>query len=293
MTIKLEWLTDDAEEMALAKRYWDMNEDGDFLEKVNGLVPFRHITQSGTLAAYVRQLCKAFDENLVCRYCKRCMEVKSRSGVKKYLQAAPRPCPDCEHIQLQEERVKLAAEAQELERQLDAYIQTLPAGPIDYPAMSDSEVLLVRALDLALSPRLTRDAFMPGDCTALAPAYTEQLLQRLIEAGILLEDPRQAMPGTYCLRDGKLAVHTRYIAYSLAADEQLGRGEEAMQVLLDREYHDATGLFDLWLDFACADAMRYLGDKCQAFDHDLDDAQLEEIKSTLRNALKTHSVSQI
>lgn len=293
MTIKLDWLTSNAEEMELAKRYWAMNDDGDFLEKVNDLVPFRHITQSGTLAAYVRQLCKAFDENLVCRHCNGCMEVKSRSSAKKYLQTSPRPCPDCEAIHAEQERLEREAAAVELDRQLTAYIETLPSGPIDYLAMSDSEVLLLRALDLALSPRLTRDAFMLSDCTALAPAYTDQLVLRLIAAGILLEDPPNAMPGTYCLHNGKLAAHSRYIAYSLAADEQLGRGEEAMQVLANRKYQDANGLFDLWLDVACADAMRYLHDKCQAFDHDLDEAQLEEIKSTLRSALKTHSVSQI
>ncbi|RJX82507.1 hypothetical protein D3M70_04605 [Pseudomonas sp. LS-2] len=132
MTVKLELMTDDPEEKQLAVRYWAMSESGEFLEKVIDLVPFRHINHSGTLASHVRQLCRAFDENLTCPYCEASMEVKSRSAVKKYPQKSYRPCPDCEETHALQARAEQAAAAAELESRLDAYRERLPCDPIDY-----------------------------------------------------------------------------------------------------------------------------------------------------------------
>lgn len=154
-------------------------------------------------------------------------------------------------------------------------------------------MLLIIALDFAISPRLTSSAFTVGDCKALAPMDVGLLIDKLKGKGIVREDPPSAAPGTYFLRDGHLMVNTHQIAYALAPDTHFGRSEEAMQVLLTREYTDPSALFSLWLDFASADAVCYLLDKCRSFDHELDEQQLSEIRSTLRNGLKTHSVSQI
>jgi hypothetical protein len=293
MTIKLELMTTDPEEVQLAVRYWAMSDTGEFVEKVMDLVPFRHITHSGTLASHVRQLCRAFDENLTCRYCDGYIEVKSRSTAKKYPQKALRPCPACQELHAQQERAEQAAAAAELEKQLCAYIQQLPSGPIDYTRLSDDQALVLLALDIAISPRLISEAFTVSDCQALVPLDAGLFIERLEAAGILREDPRRAMPGTYFLRDSALLIRTRQIAYALAPDEQFGSGDEAMQTLLTRQYSDTTALFNLWLDLATADAMRYLLDKCRSFDHDLDESQLKEVRSTLHSALKTYSVSQI
>lgn len=293
MTVKLELMTDDPEEKQLAVRYWAMSESGEFLEKVIDLVPFRHINHSGTLASHVRQLCRAFDENLTCPYCEASMEVKSRSAVKKYPQKSYRPCPDCEETHARQARAEQAAAAAELESRLNAYRERLPTDPIDYGQLSDDEALLIIALDFAISPRLTSSAFTVGDCKALAPMDVGLLIDKLKGTGIVREDPPSAAPGTYFLRDGHLMVNTHQIAYALAPDKHFGRGEEAMQVLLTREYTDASALFSLWLDFASADAVCYLLDKCRSFDHELEEQQLSEIRSTLCNGLKTHSVSQI
>jgi hypothetical protein len=293
MTVKLELMTDDPEERQLAVRYWAMTETGEFEEKVIDLVPFRHITHSGTLAAHIRQLCRAYDENLICPYCDAPMEVKSRSAVKKYLQKSYHLCTDCADAHAQQKRAEQAAAAAALELQLNAYIEGLPSGPIEYGQLSDDEVLLLLALDFAISPRLTTEAFMVSDCKALAPMDIKPFIDRLRASGILREAPRSAAPDTYFLRDGRLMVNTHHIPYILTPDAHFGRSEEAMQVLLTREFSDSTALFSLWLDFASADAMCYLLDKCRAFDHDLDEKQLNEIRSTLRNGLKTHSVSQI
>ncbi|WP_346829933.1 hypothetical protein ABDX87_23005 [Pseudomonas abietaniphila] len=293
MTVNLELMTDDPEERQLAIRYWAMSNTGDFLEKVIDLVPFRHITHSGTLASHVRELCRAFDNNLTCPHCDACMEVKSRSAVKKNPQKSFSPCPACEEVQVRQKRAEQAAAAAALELRLNAYVERLPSGPIDYHLLGDDEALLLLALDLAISPRLISESFTLDECKALAPMDVALLIDKLKTAGVVREDPHSAAPGTYFLRDDNLMVNTHFIPYALVPDQHLGRTEEAMQILLAREFCDSAALFNLWLDFASADAVCYLLDKCRAFHHDLNENQLNEIRSTLRNGLRTHSVSQI
>lgn len=293
MPIQLEMRTDDPEERQLAVRYWAMSESGEFVEKVMDLVPFRDILHGGSLAAHVREWCCAYDENLTCRDCGASLEVKSRSMAKKFPQTSSRPCPACKQVHEQREREARARAAAELDLQIDAYIRQLPSGPIDYSRLSDDQALLLLALNVARSPRSSSTAFSSHDCTALAPMDIDSFMLKLQAQGIIREDPHQAMPGTYFLQNGELMIHTRAVTYTLAPDVHLGTGEEALSILVQRNYSDTAALFDLWLDFACADAMRYLIDKCTAFDHDLDEQQLGEIRNTLREALKTHSVSQV
>ena len=293
MTVKLEFLTTDPEAMQLAVRYWAMSETGEFLEKVIDLVPFRHITNSGSLAAHVRELCTAYDENLHCPYCDECLEVKSRSYAKKYPQKSYRPCDDCQEHHQSLEHEQRAAAAARLESHLDAYISRLQSHPIDYAHLSDDLALLTVALDFAITPRLGAEAFTVADCRALSPMDLDLFIGKLRTAGVLREDPRRAMPGTYFLQDDVLTVHTHYVAYSLTPDIHFGLDDEARSILLTREFCDSAVLFSLWLDFATADSMRYLLDKCKAFDHELDDRQLKEIRSSLRGALETLSISQI
>lgn len=293
MPIKLEMTTIDPEESRLAARYWAMSDTGEFLEKVMDLVPFRDIVHSGTLAAHVRTWCRAYDENLTCPDCDGCLEVTSRSAVKKFPQKSPRPCAECRELRERQARERRAAEAAALETQLAAYRETLPTGPIDYAQLSDDQALLLLALNVTLSPRLSSAAFSVSDCTALAPLDVAAFIHQLHSAEAIREAPLDAMPGTYFLRDGELMLHTRALAYRLTPDIHLGASDEALCTLIERTYTDAPALFSLWLDFASADAMRYLFDKCTAFNHDLDAHQYNEIRSTLREALKTHSVSQI
>lgn len=54
MAVRLEFLTQDPDEIELAKRYWAMDEAGTYLEKVTGLVPFRQLTQSSFISSHVR-----------------------------------------------------------------------------------------------------------------------------------------------------------------------------------------------------------------------------------------------
>ncbi|MDH0745420.1 hypothetical protein N5D61_03550 [Pseudomonas sp. GD03842] len=293
MPIKLEMKTTDPEKMELAVRYWAMSETGEFVEKVVDLVPFRDIVHSGTLAAHVREWCRAYDENLTCPDCGACREVTSRSAVKRFPQKSPLPCSDCRTIRERVQREARAAETAALEAQLSAYIAQLPSTPIDYQQLSDDQALLLLALNAALSPRLGSAAFCVSDCKAIAPLDVSVFIDRLRSADAIREAPLDASPGTYYLQDGELWLQKSYVAYRLAPDIHFGATDEALSVLIEREYSDTSALFDLWLDFATADAMRYFFDKCTAFNHDVDVDQFKEIRSTLREALKTWSVSQV
>ena len=62
MAVRLEFETTDSQEIELAKRYWAMDEEGAYLERVADLLPFREITQASMVAKFVRQICTAYDE---------------------------------------------------------------------------------------------------------------------------------------------------------------------------------------------------------------------------------------
>tara|TARA_R110002033_G_scaffold43672_1_gene85658 strand:- start:6 stop:185 length:180 start_codon:yes stop_codon:yes gene_type:complete len=47
MALRLEFLTEDQQAINLANRYWAMDEEGEYLERVADLLPFRDITKSG------------------------------------------------------------------------------------------------------------------------------------------------------------------------------------------------------------------------------------------------------
>jgi hypothetical protein len=293
MTVKLEFLTTDPEAMQLAVRYWAMSEAGEFLEKVIDLVPFRHIAKSGSLAAHVRELCTAYDDNLRCPRCNEGLEVKSRSCAKKYPQKSYRPCGNCQALQAAREQAQKAAAIAKLEGHMTDYISRLPSEPIDYAHLGDDLAFLTVALDFAITPRLGAQAFTISDCQALAPMDLGLFIDKMKIAGVLREDPRRAMPGTYSLHGDVLMVRTHAIAYALTPDIHFGLDDEARSILLTREFSDSAALFTLWIDFAAADSMRYLLDQCKTFDHELNERQLNEIRSSLRGALETHSISQI
>lgn len=81
--------------------------------------------------------------------------------------------------------------------------------------------------------------------------------------------------------------------YRLAPDAASRSADEVIRSLQDRVYTDAEGLFNLWLDYSVADVMHYLSTQCELYNHDLSEQELEEVKSIIRSALETYSVSQL
>lgn len=293
MAIKLQLLTEDPKEIELIERYWAVDESGQYLEKVSALAGIIEMAQGVTLASFIRQRCNAFDENQVCPTCAELIEIRNRSEAKKTPQRLTKLCTFCQEDQDAIVLTAKKAKSAELERQLAEYTRRQSTRTVDYSEIPDNQVLLLLALDRAITPRLTNGGFTIGDCRGLAPRYVGDFVLQLREAGLVLEDPSKARPGTYYWEGDEIWMLREQVVYRLAPDVASRRADEIIHSLLDRVYTDAEGIFNLWLDYSVADVMRYLGAECELYHHDLSVPELEEIKSTMRSALETYSVSQL
>lgn len=293
MAIRLQLLTEDPKEIELIQRYWAMDEFGQFLEKVNALSEVLQLPQGVTMAAFMRERCRAFDENQVCPECDEWVEIRNRSQAAKGALRSTMLCTRC-----QEDRDAIAREveknnAAQLEARLAEYRRQQACHVVDYAAVTDAQALLLLALDRAVTPRLTLAGFTLADCRGLAPRYLDDFLKTLKDAGVLLEDPSKAKPGTYYWKGDEVWVVSAQVAYLLMPGAASVDGDEVIRLLSERTYTDVDGIFNLWLDYAIADVMRYLSDHCKWYGHELAEQEWEEIKSSLRSGLQTYSISQL
>ncbi len=270
-----------------------MDESGQFREKVSALGEVVQLPQGVTLAAFIRQRCNAFDENQICPQCEELVEVRNRSQACKSALRSTTLCTRC-----RKERDALALEAEktkaaELVSVLAEYRRTQACHVVDYSAITDAQVLLLSALDKAVTPRLTNAGFTLADCRGLAPRYFDEFVETLKSAGLLLEDPSKAKPGTYYWNGDEVWQISAQVAYLLMPGSAGVNANEVIRSLSARVYTDRDGIFNLWLDYAVAAVMCYLGDQCKWYGHELGEQEWDEIKSTLRAALHTYSVSQL
>ncbi len=286
MTVRLEFATQDPQEIELAKRYWAMDEDGVYLERVADLLPFREVNQSGALAKYVRQFCRAYDENQVCHVCNGEMRISGRSEAKKLPQRSSRPCGNCQELQREEEEKRVAANRAELEARLAPYIARARNEVICYADLPDDSVLILQAIEALIGPRLLAGTFSRGDCADLTPMGADDFIDRLYGQGVLVDDPSAADPNVYYLQDGQLWHKKAFTRYFLPPDTNMGRGEEAFIVLRDREFTDVEALTNLWLDYSAADVMRYLHYQCSMHGQDLSPEAIEKIEGAVRHGLR-------
>ncbi len=293
MAVRLEFLTQDPEEIVLARRYWAMDEDGFYLEKVSELVPFREITQSGLIAKRVRMFCQAFDENQVCSKCEGPVLITNRTDAKKQFQRSDTPCETCSEILQQEDLVRRRAAEVELQKQLASRIDYMRTVSISYADIADDQCFILLAIDALITPRLAHSTFTESDCEALAPWDGTSYLTRLFREGVICDDPKAARSGTYYLHNGKLQAITNSLQFFLPADELLGRGAEALETVTERKFTDPDAMTNLWLDYAVSDVLRYLLDQCRVYNHDLNYEDIEKIKAAVRFGLHTYSVSQL
>lgn len=293
MAVRLEFLTQDVEEMALATRYWAMDEECAYRERVADLVPFREIVQSGQIAKRVRDYCIAFDENQYCYLCNGPVQISARSEAKKACQNSSVPCADCEEL-LRQQRAEANAAAQvELAKHLASIAQRNASITITYEYIPDDAVLVLLAIDALVAPRLANGTFTVSDCGDLSPYNPGFFVRELYTRGYLLTDPYAAAPGTYFMKEDGVWHVTAQIQYFLPPDDFSGRGQEALGLIKDREFTDSDALVSLWLDYAVGDVMRYLLDQCRIYSHDLETEAVEKIKSTVRHGLQTYSVAQL
>lgn len=293
MTVRLEFATQDPQEIELAKRYWAMDEDGIYVERVADLVPFREVSQPGALAKYVRQFCQAYDENQVCHVCNGEVRISGRSEAKKFPQCSSRPCDDCQELLREEEERRVAANRAELKARLAPHIERARNEVICYGDLPDDSVLILQAIESLIGPRLLGDTFSRGDCADLTPMGADDFIDRLVGQGVLVDDPSAAGPNVYYLQDGELWHKKAFTRYLLPPDTNMGRGEEAFSVLRDREFTDVEALTNLWLDYSAADVMRYLHYQCSTHGQDLSPEAIEKIEGVVRHGLRRYSVAQM
>lgn len=291
--IELDIYSTSPEDIELAKRYWAMDEEGEFKEKVASLLPFRSITSTSQLAAFLREISQAWDMNQICPLCCGYQEIRSRSEVKKTPQEMRYPCAACERSTQEAQREAAAKAEAELQKRLASHIDRTLARTIDYHTLPSDITLILIALERAINPRLLTGTFTRADCRALVPCYITDFIAKLYKAQAILDDPRKAKRGTYYLKDNQLWCQNDQLVYFLTPDPMYGADEQAFSVLMMRSYDDHQAIRNLWLDYAVADCMCYLYDQCELHSLDVRTEDTAEICSTLRTALQTYSVAQM
>lgn len=293
MNLKLQLLCDAPDTVALAHRYWAVDEQGRFREQVAELLPFRALTKASQVTQFVRKYCHAFDLNQLCPRCNEPVHISVRSAAKPYPQRSHRPCARCAGKIEQAMREARAREERELAQSLQAYMRGRAAVPVAFDAVTDDIAVLLLALQAAIQPRLAHGTFASSDCGALAPLQVGVFIRRLYQAGVLLEEPAKAQHGTYFLKGGKLCVKATQQVYGLMPGIANGPLEGLLAAYHRRSFSDAPRLFDLWLDYAEADCMAYFDAQCRLYAHNLHEEEYAEVRSALRTGLDHYCVAQM
>ncbi len=293
MAVRLQFLTQDPDEIALATRYWAMDGEGAFLERVADLVPFRDVVQSGQIARQVREYCLAYDDNQCCYMCDGPIRVNGRADAKKTSQKSSLPCESCEDVLRHQRAEQQALEQAEISKRLAHKNERNASASLCYGELSDGAVILLLALHALLGQKLANGTFTISDCDDLSPQGGKHFIDRLLREGVLLDDPIAAKPGTYFIQDGDLWSYVSGIQYFLPPDADLGRGPAALRHLEEHIFTDTEALTDLWLDYALDDVMRYFDDQCNIYQHELEAEAVEKIKANVRHALRSYSVSEL
>jgi transcription elongation factor Elf1 len=291
--IKLNFRSTHQEEIRLAERYWAMDDCGKFKEVVADLLPFQGIATTAKLAARVREIAQAWDENQVCPSCGSFEVVANRTDAKKSAQVMPHNCMSCREAAEIARQTEAAKATADLTVHLQAAIKRSSAQTINYDDLDDDVVFLLLALERALNPRLLNGTFMRGDCQALGPTDVGDFISKLYKARVIVDLPGLAKSGAYVLEEGQLCHYTSKVVYRLTPDQ---RGEEPAQSFSRLEQRDLSkpkGFRELWLDYAAAECMCYLFNQCELHGLITEAESDDEIYSNLRTALTEYSVSQL
>ncbi|WP_283188862.1 hypothetical protein [Pseudomonas sp. PMCC200344] len=294
MAIKLEIHATDPEVISLVQRYWAMNEEGDFLEKVGALLPFREVKNAAGIASFVKTQCLVIDQNQSCSICGGAVAITTRSQVNKDPQhSSSSPCPSCKAVQDDERRVAEAEANAKLQSYLAKHIERVDALTTRYDEIPDDLSLIALALDRAVASGLVGRSFSYRESRSLAPMGAEDFVDRLWSAQVLTDAPRATGASAYSANDNGLSYYKDRIKLALVPDEKLGAGVEAFQKIAARSFDDKPRLLNLWFDYAVAECMSYLYEQSHKEKLDVPRNQVEEIKNAIRTAVQFYSISQV
>lgn len=291
--IQVELYSDDPELGALVRRYWAMGNDGKFLHSVASLLPYHGVSDGKSLLKLINDNSKAWNPENACSSCGGILVVTSRSAEGVRQQKRVHKCAAC--ITSERQRLEDAAEAQ---RRLlrEALIQAQErsnARRIDYAEMSDDIAMIVLALERAINPQLLSGRFRFGDALRLMPGAPDDVLKRLYEAGIIVDQPLNACAGTYWLQHEELWFNWGGASYSLVPDKNYGLSEEGLAYLANRAFVQHGVLRSLWLDYAVDDCMTYFSSQCSRYRLQPEAEALVDIASQVRSALAKYSIQQL
>lgn len=280
------------EEMSLVQRYWAMDDEGKFKENIASLLPFRNLTTTTQLGAFVRSISTVYDTNQTCGICGCFEEVTTRTEVKK----SPRvlnSCKVCDEQKAELARQQKNAEETQLQSALARIIERNKTFAIDHGEITDDIALIVLAIDRAINPRLETGTFTRGDCRALVPADVGSFVTRAYRADVIHDRPEKAKTGTYFLKEGNVWHKSDQVVYQLTADKSIRSREEILDLYRSRPFEDMKAIRNLWLDYAASDCMSYFFSQCEQHSLSTSAEDDAEILSTLRNALETYSVAKL
>lgn len=278
---------------ALIARYWATDDNGKFIEPVNSLIPYGSLKNSQQLVKFINEISSAWDTGQICPNCQGHNLLSSRAEVMSQLGQTYCICNTCKDKEAIELKIAEKEKSDELAKQLIAVFDRNLAATIEYEQIPVDIVLILIALDRVLNPRLITGSFMRSECQGLVPTDSDLFVQRLWEAGVILDLPNKALPQAYVLKEEGLHHYRHKVAYFLVPDEQLGKDEAAFGFLADRDFSGCSELRQLWLDYAVCDCLAYLFDQCALHNLEALPEDHAEIKSVLRTALQVHSVAQI
>lgn len=282
-----------SDDEALVARYWAMGEKGKFLEPVSGLFPYGDIENSQQLIKYINDVSSAWNRDRFCPSCQNRWLLRSRADVKLQVEQTNRVCKSCIDKEVSKLKNAELDQAAKLAKKLIEVTERNLSATIEYEDIPNDVALLLIALHRVLNPRLLIGSFMRSECQGLAPADSDKFVQRLWDANVILDLPDRALPGAYFLKEESLWHYNNKVAYILVSDAELGRGEQAFDLLISRDFSDFSELRQLWLDYAVCDCVAYLFDQCGLHSLETSAENDTEIRSILRTALQVHSVAQI
>lgn len=293
MAVEIIFTSEDLEEIEFAKRYWAMDDEGEYIKKVSDLLPFRDLTQPAMVAKYIRTYCQAYDLNTRCPKCEHFMPVNSRAEPAKSERRGHMPCPSCtEEIEAQKLEKKREDENR-LQTVLSKRSEAARSTILSYESLADDVCLILQAIGSLTSKKINKETFNVNECKLLSPTGAENYVRRLRDGGILFDDPSDAPIGTYQLHNDALHANPSDLALFLPPDEFYGTSADALALIEDRDFTDGNALTSLWLDYATDDVIKYFIYRSDFFRFEEDIDVLKEIKAVFRQGLNTYSVSQL
>ncbi|SFN48384.1 hypothetical protein SAMN05660284_01598 [Formivibrio citricus] len=291
--IEFEVFSDDPEVVELVEKYWSTDNNGKYLHNVADLLPFREITTTPKLLTFISGESRAWNPDNFCPICGDNISVRSRTdpAIKKLRRLSP--CNHCQELQARDRARNLAVEQEALAEAMRKASDSARMLEIEYGQLPDDIALIVLALERAICPKLVEGVFETADLRSLINGPVSPLIERLINANVISDDPAFSQSGAYWLEDGELWFNMAKARYFLVPDRTYGASEDALTYLDNRPWDKNDELRSLWLDYATAECITYFLNQCGRYSLNPESKDVDNITSQIRVALDQYSIQEL